>query len=212
MKRVLFCGAVPPEIDLISASTSETTRDDAAPSPLYEAHALGVGNLSAAFSIDELLRSGRFSEVIFLGSAGAYTDAEFPAFVTSSHFVNHEAAVILGNARIPDLLPSVIQSQPGNAAQFLQEELGFPQGIVNCPDSISLQPLRPPGIDYENMECFGAAFAARRHNIPFSAFLAVTNRVGPDGSREWLATFREKGAALQREILSVLRRFSFENS
>ncbi len=209
MNRVLFCGAVAAEIDLLAANSSD-------PRPVnqtsYEAHALGVGNLTAAFNADELLRTGRFQEVIFIGSAGAYTDSEYPPFVFASHFTNREAAVIEGKARVPDLLASVIQSDPGEAGRVLRARLNFPEGVVNCPDSISLQPLRPSGMDYENMECFGVAFAARRHNVPFCSFLALTNRVGPDGSREWLASFREKGAALQRQILSVLPYFSSEKS
>lgn len=208
MNLVLFCSAVPAEIDLLSEEAERMETREA----LYEAHAVGVGNLTAAFRADDLLRTGRFREIIFIGSAGAYTDADFPFFVTTSRFTKQEASVLEGKARIPDLLPSVIESKPGEAAAFLRSRLNFPTGVVNCPDSISLQNLRPPGIDYENMECFGVAFAARRHNIPFCAFLAVTNRVGPDGSREWSATYREKGAALQRQILSVLPLFSSEKS
>ncbi len=204
MKSILFIGAFPPEIELIA-------RGDSPENLMVEALDCGVGNVSAALALQERLLDRDkppVAEAIFIGSAGCYDEGPFGPPLNLGFavgFENREIAVTAGDAHLPDLMLSALETRPGPLGLRLRDELGARTGSVNSPDSLTLSP--PPGIrgEFENMEAFGLACAAARSELPFCAVLALTNRVGPDGSAQWRANHREMGRALQEAILRVLR-------
>lgn len=56
----------------------------------------------------------------------------------------------------------------------------------------------------ENLEAFSLARFCEIHKIGFSAFVAVTNRVGPSGSEQWAANYRSMGQALQQKLIGSI--------
>ncbi|MCB1140316.1 MAG: hypothetical protein KDK23_16280, partial [Leptospiraceae bacterium] len=56
----------------------------------------------------------------------------------------------------------------------------------------------------ENLEAFSLARFCEIHKIEFSAFLAITNRVGPEGSEEWKQNYRAMAETLQEKVRPVL--------
>ena len=56
----------------------------------------------------------------------------------------------------------------------------------------------------ENLEVFGMARFCEIHKIDFTAFLAVTNTVGPGGSEEWSRHYRSMAETLQEKVRPVL--------
>ncbi|MBI3395026.1 MAG: hypothetical protein HY042_04255 [Spirochaetia bacterium] len=199
MPKTLLCSAVYAETALLSQSL----QSDAS----FEFLILGVGNVSAALTLQErLLAVDPPSEVILLGSAGFYEPAKGRVgdIVWVQEFMQVEASVARSEARIPEAMQSVIHSTAGPLAFALSKSLGAGFGSANCPDSVSLSLWTYAPGDYENMEGFGAASAASRLRIPFSAFFALTNKVGPEGSREWFENHKSAGRKLEEGVLSFL--------
>lgn len=222
-RNILLTGAFTPEIRILMRAVSGGALDD---SPVLgelfdepvrlEAFECGIGNITAALNLQErILRAAvPVDEVVFLGSAGVYPSAVvgylLPAeFGFSRNFSNYEINVLEGRGKIPDLMVARIRTDPGHLGRRIITGLSLPEGQVNSPDSLTLSPADRDGVyhplDFENMEVFGLASVARRHNIPFCAIFALTNTVGPDGSREWAASHQTLGEELQERILRLLK-------
>ncbi len=97
----------------------------------------------------------------------------------------------------------------GDLGERLLQELQPLRGDTNSPDSLTLLPWErewdlPEGVLFENMEAFGLSHVCRRHQVPFMALYALTNGVGPQGSREWAENHRQLSHELQRRILEQL--------
>ena len=180
----------------------------------------GVGNLNCALNLQERIldrQAPPVAEAIFIGSAGVYLRShdsqgphpgpDFPGF--SRTFYNREAAVLEGRARLPEPLTKTSMSTPGPIGETLAKNLDALEGATNSPDSLTLfAPVEsehfPGDINYENMETFGAAMAFLKYSIPFCAFFALTNYVGPEGSKEWSRVYKEYSTKLQARILDIL--------
>lgn len=240
LPSILLLGAFSPEIHLLAEALHGRILenlprhgDGEAISALLEIMEVGVGNQSAAFQLQKRLsRTGSPAvlEAIFIGSAGTY--GSIPEGISSAHpsslpggiatgcsrlFWNRELAVLEGRAHLPDIFPGMVQTEAGPLGTILSEGLGSVEGATNSPDSITLvDPViegiaLPEGMLFENMEAFGLSFVASRMELPFSALYALTNRVGPGGSREWALHHQEYSIALQRALLKAMEgRFIIE--
>lgn len=219
-RNILIIGAFSPEIDLLSRAVHEGSLGEGASRRVYrepvvlEAIECGIGNITAALNFQErILRGSNLpDECIFIGSAGVYPQAVvgdlLPAeFGFSRNFANYEISVLEGRGKIPDLMEARIRTDPGPLGRHIITGLSLPEGQVNSPDSLTLgrdsaAVYRP--LDFENMEVFGLASVAQRHNLSFCAIFALTNQVGPDGSRQWAASHGPLGRQLQQDIIKLL--------
>ncbi|MEQ1570081.1 MAG: hypothetical protein ABMA64_30890, partial [Myxococcota bacterium] len=55
----------------------------------------------------------------------------------------------------------------------------------------------------EHMEAYAVAAACREYGVPFTAVLGITNDVGPDAHRQWLAHRDEVQAAVRAAVRGV---------
>lgn len=224
-RNILLIGAFSPEIERVNRVIRSREGQEFAvarraypgESVRFEVFECGIGNIAAALNLQErILRAARPpDECIFVGSAGIYPSAVvgdlLPAqFGFSRNFANYEIAVLEGRGKIPDLMEARIRTDPGPLGRALIAALSLPEGQVNSPDSLTMTPTGPDServyrsLDFENMEVFGLASVARRYDLPFCAVFALTNKVGPDGSREWARSHKELGLLLQNDIIRAL--------
>lgn len=169
----------------------------------------GVGNVAAAIALTQYLEKNPApDEILFVGSAGTYRlqSDEFRVGV-SNLFFQRELAVVRSESNRPALMPASIETVRGSIASGLADSLHCVGGSTNCPDSITLV---SPGtlfgeIEFENMECYGLSLVANQYGLPFSAFFAITNAVGPNGSESWRKNYREYSQELQKRLIRHLK-------
>ena len=160
--------------------------------PTVEFFELGVGPLPAAKAEAALLEKCRGKDVLYIGSCGSFYPFE-GLHLTSADEVHW----------MPPCMRTGIASYPEEFSmkpfQCPESPLELPRKSVLTTPSISLVDHFAPEVLSiiphrnsltENMELYcvmGALLQARSlHTI-----LGVTNQVGPEGSRQWEANFRE---------------------
>lgn len=221
MQSLLVFGAFEPEIDELRAAVDgRIVVIGGRPCRVHTA-ALGVGALEAALSVGPVLaacaaRGEAAAESVFLGSAGVYRgEPHIPVgadqFGCSSEFFQFDLAVLEGRARRPAPARTRVAGRAGEVATALEAELGRAGAITrsgcNSTDSVTLVDFAPDGnagFRFENLEAYGIARALEGTDVAFTAFFALTNRVGPDGSDQWRANFRAGSLKLQRVLLGLL--------
>ncbi|TGK48077.1 phosphorylase [Leptospira bouyouniensis] len=165
--------------------------------------AMGIGNLEQAVQVfDYLTQNPNIKQIVFLGSCGVYPWSQFQIkdIVSPDAVYANEIAASLGFAK---QLPMDPLFYP------LQNDPTFPNGVCNAPTCITLHELNdPPESSWkefaiENLELFGLAKVANIFKIPITAYLVVTNRVGPNGSFEWQSNWREFSNHLQNTFLKL---------
>lgn len=220
VQSLLIAGAFEPEIDeLRAACEGRIVVLDGRPIRVRTA-ALGVGALEAALSVAPALaacaaQGEAVAECLFLGSAGVYR-GEPPIAAgpdrsgCSTEFYQFDLAVLEGRARRPAPARSRVTSRAGEAAFALQAELDrtgvCERSGCNSTDSVTLVDFAPDanaGFRFENLEAYGVARALEGTGVAFTAFFALTNAVGPEGSDQWRANFRAGSLKLQRALLAV---------
>lgn len=235
-KRILIMGAFQPEINTLFENLNGrviaghliqnkdiSDMDDF----LIDIKECGIGGLRAALSFQsELLdrESPPVVEAIFTGTAGIYKGkisadelTGKPAMITgfSSLFYKYETSNIMGESKIPPGICVQVQSSVGPLAKYLKEQLTPMEGASNSPDSITLsrahsELLKDSEALFENMEAFALSFAADVYHVPFSAFYAITNRVGSEGSTDWEKNHKIYSNNLQVQMIKYLRHFLAE--
>ena len=175
------------------------------------------------------LPSPAIQEILFLGSAGIYTDKSssdhmeeysygLSCYAQSSTFYFYDLAALKGEGKLPAALGKQVQSKAGPLGRALGEHLQnqsgirfFPDLSVNTTASLSLLSPKIPKtkgkalFHIENMEAFALAQLALRYAIPFSAFFSLTNRVGPEGSREWEKNYSLMSIDLQKRFIKFFQ-------
>ncbi|MEQ9363653.1 MAG: hypothetical protein RIF32_05390 [Leptospirales bacterium] len=194
--RLLIVGAFAPEIDRLAAA-------DPREFDLLEA---GIGSVAAAVSLQARLlnpAAAPVSEVLFLGSAGVY-DPAAPAgpgaFGFSTGFCKRDLATLEGRAHAPGTGGEIFTTEVGERGAAMRaavEASKIQDGVTNSTDSVSLVQVEVSDCAFENLEAFGVAWVCRRYAVPFGAFFALTNSVGPEGSEQWRANYREMSLELQ---------------
>jgi nucleoside phosphorylase len=212
-RTVLFAGAFAPEIDLLRNVRSATGPAAGGPAR-YEVLETGIGSVAAATALQaRLLGVGLMgvAGVIFVGSAGVYQRslAYGPGhFGCSTQFCKRDLAVLEGRGRIPADLSDTIETASGPQAGLIADSFeagALLRGIANSTDSVTLAEVNSGAEPhFENMEAFGLAWVCRRYGLPFTAFFALTNYVGPAGSDEWRANYRTMSIDLQQRVLAAI--------
>jgi hypothetical protein len=162
---------------------------------------MGIGNLEQAIqTFAYLVKNPQIQQIVFLGSCGVYSWNEIKrnTIVSPNAVYSKELITALGLGK---QLPMDPPFYP------LHNDPMFSDGICNAPSSITLQTMETPPLKswqafaFENLELFGLAKVADQFHIPITAYLVVTNGVGPNGSFEWQTHWRESSNQLQNLFL-----------
>lgn len=192
-KSLLVCSAIEAELDRLLPLCG----------PRIDCLVCGIGNVEAAISLSRQLSVQAYDEIVFAGSCGSYGEFSGYSSVVSSEFVQKDTGVLSGRSKSP--AARMVCHAPGRIGSLIAR--GRVTGVTNCPDSVSLDlsGADTSGLAFENLECYGLAAAAERAGRPFIALLAVTNKVGPAGSDDWRANYRQYSNRLQDELIEILR-------
>ncbi|AOP34031.1 phosphorylase [Leptospira tipperaryensis] len=201
----LLCSAISEELDQFQDSGKWNT------------FLCGIGNLEAGLNLQRLLLQKQNkgltlpSQIVFLGSAGVYPwlHANFwkGRLGYSYEFQNQELAKIEKRIRIPEIVPDSYEFASPFQLSAVEEILtsrtnGTGSISIETVSGRSLEFLRENDLGFENMECWGLARVCEEFQIPFCAFFALTNSVGPSGSEEWRHNYRRESTRLQDFLLS----------
>lgn len=194
MTSLLICAAFPPEIDTLQARMG----------PEVQVATLGVGLVSAALALGQVLARQAMTHILFTGTCGALSLNELPigTIVRASTVHLGDLSLLAGDSFLPEIM--LKQATP---ARFLKSAKGVVDAEVFCPLSITqtengaglLRKKFPQGV-VENLECFAVAQIAAAQKIPCEIIFGVSNQIGPNGHREWLANHQAVSRATQEWI------------
>ena len=147
---------------------------------------LGIGYLEAAVNLSKLLQSRNdISEIIFTGTAGAYSQN---IKIGEQIIVSAAALLNLGSVQglsytIKDIYPILHASHPDSKNILCLSSLEITQD-----ETISKQIIKHYQTDaiIENMELYGIAKVASENQIPWSAYLRVTNYPNKNAHEDFL--------------------------
>lgn len=176
---------------------------------------LGIGKLNSIFNLAELFFKEFYKkniEIIFLGSCGSYSSVKND-FVFSNLFINYDYGVITKKSKSLNSISSIVETDIGNLSKNFINYYDFQKSIVNSTDSITLTKVSEKKIFeleptlktlnlpvVENLEVYSIGKFCKNYQIPFTSFLAITNRVGKKASIEWERNYKVLGKKLN-EIL-----------
>jgi purine-nucleoside phosphorylase len=164
---------------------------------------VGIGAVDAAVGAARAIAAHRPARVLFVGTAGVYTQARSGLPVGGAvvpgaiHCVS--TAALSGDGYLP--APQVVRAATSGklAAALGADAAELP--AVACPLAITRSAalarriVSATGASLENLELFAVARAAAAAGAEFGAVLGVANRVGPAAHREWLANHRRASRA-----------------
>ncbi|MDA0771478.1 MAG: hypothetical protein O3C63_00890 [Cyanobacteria bacterium] len=152
---------------------------------------VGIGYLEAAINLSKLLQSRNdISEIIFVGTAGAYSQN---IKIGEQIIVSAAALLNLGSVQglsytIKDIYPILHASQPDSKNLLCLSSLEITQD-----ETISKQIIKHYQTDaiIENMELYGIAKVASDHQIPWSAHLRVTNYTNKNAHEDYISNIKD---------------------
>jgi futalosine hydrolase len=178
----------------------------------------GIGILSTACSVANLLTENQYQWAICAGVAGSF-----------SADLNVGATTIVHSEQADDMSCGYIQGFEGAFNRMLvgKNEYPFEDATINCPHSQNIsQAMRLPLVksltvsllaatpqaalvrgnfydaDIENMEGVAFFYACRMRNIPFVEIRSISNAVGTPPTKQNIALALTN---LQQHILSLLK-------
>lgn len=171
----------------------------------FTAVPLAVGQFAALTEFTRRAAEEKPHAVILLGTCGALDAAHLGKIFSVQHF----AYPSIAHEELPEFLDHYTAIEKAivvadlTSATILQNH-----GIsLDAEKFIANQGYIPPTAPrpiLENMEAATLAFACRALAIPFSAFVCVTNTIGPNGRAEWRQNFRTAGERLGEFIERVI--------
>ena len=169
---------------------------------------LGVGYLEAAIQLQSLIhRFPEIDQVLFVGTGGAYApdyDMISNPLILCKSVVLSDTSAILGTS----LLPPLVFLKP-LISTFEFSDL-IPRVKVATLLSLTLDSMVSEKIQkrlscqIENMELYGIARVCSKYNIQWDAVLGVTNKVGPNGSKDWKKNHKIRELSIGEFILDLL--------
>ena len=209
--RWLVLAAWPPELAHLRASLPELPAHARRRVTLA---AVGVGMVEAAIATAQLIAKHQPSVVLLVGTAGVYPGQATELGLDSTALVRRIRLLpqILPSkhAFLPAIVPDEARSSP-TLVRTLRKATGLPYADVACPLGITATKQAAmaagelSGCVLENLEAFAVARAAALAKIPFGAILGISNRVGPDGHREWERHAKDAAQSACQGVLDVLR-------
>ncbi|TGL90741.1 phosphorylase [Leptospira congkakensis] len=165
---------------------------------------MGIGNLEAGINLYKYLSQNKeIQNIIFFGSCGAYEWREISiGSIVSPNFVYTKelSHALKLSKQIPES-PEFYELFPDKS---------IPMVKCNAPTTISLTEFKKPpessweNLEVENLELFGIAKVAANFSVTVTAYLAVTNLVGKEGSADWAKNWKDLSHSLQNRFLKEL--------
>ncbi|MCW7470487.1 nucleoside phosphorylase-I family protein [Leptospira kanakyensis] len=163
---------------------------------------MGIGNLDAAVNLSQYLSQKKeIQNIIFFGSCGAYewTNFSIGSIVSPNLVYTKELSHTLRLSKQIPVTPEFYE---------LVTDKSFQAANCNAPTTITLAELKNPpdpsweNLEVENLELFGIAKVAAKFSVTVTAYLAITNLVGKDGSTDWAKNWKELSHTLQNQFLN----------
>ncbi|HKU43086.1 MAG TPA: hypothetical protein VJR89_33230 [Polyangiales bacterium] len=171
------------------------------------ARAVGVGMPAAAVGTLQVLRDTQARALVLLGSCGVYGHGLLLTAAVPDRLQLVDAAVIAGQAAIPDAMQATARAHRGLSAGLAKAAGKALRGTcattcgITTSDGLARRLARAGAGAVENLEGVAVAMACERERVPFAAVLVVTNVVGRKGRRQWLEN-RVAAAERGAEILA----------
>ncbi|WP_035983747.1 phosphorylase [Leptospira meyeri] len=192
LNHTLVTGAFTGEIDLLKASGQ-----------FPHLEAMGIGNLEAAVQLSEYLSKNKnIRHIIFFGSCGAYewSGISIGSFISPNRVYSKEISHALK-----------ISKQIPESPEYYEtiQDKSLQNATCNAPTTITLIDLKQPPeeswkiLEIENLELFGITKVAKKFSVTITAYLVVTNLVGPNGSSDWAKNWKTLSHSLQNKFLKV---------
>ena len=125
--------------------------------------------------------------------------------------MNKDLADIKKIAKVPDVVVKHLLAKTDPRIVQMSKNLGFKEIVSNSMNYVSLIDLSSEEVvDHlfdagaENMEAFSIAYIASKLAMPFTAYYAITNMVGKNGSADWALNWRKASNSLQKMIIKYL--------
>ena len=169
--------------------------------------ALGIGYLEAALRLNNILRDRNYSRIIFLGTAGAYSEElQIGEIVLVSQVALLNLGATLGHSYVPRDYDSY-QSSPPTTHHSATANCLSSLEITTC-ETLPKTIIRHSAFDIrlplvENMELYGIAKIASEQNIPWSALLGITNYTNANAHQDWKAHHERVSKQLCEAFLST---------
>ena len=167
---------------------------------------IGVGMMATAFRFPELLLKMRDEPgaVLLAGSAGSIGDDRRG----ETALVHLFGMPPLTKEELPEIMESLWSSEPFLDPSDLpgsMKELCTLRVYASFGVSVDSDRYRA-GIEggWENMEAAMVSYLCRENSIPFQALLYCTNRVGPEGRKEWAENYQKGAGVLRQKIEELL--------
>ncbi|MEF3191437.1 MAG: purine-nucleoside phosphorylase [Campylobacterales bacterium] len=161
---------------------------------------VGIGMVEAAINLTRLCLLSPPPALLFAGTAGSYGGFDLLDVVESRRAANVEVAYLQNAAYTP--IDNAI------ALENVSRETSFPETVVNSSNYITTESkaaerFRRLGLGIENMEFFAIMKVAAHFEIPAKGVFVITNHVGKDAHKEYLAN---RDAAI-RTLDQVIQRY-----
>jgi purine-nucleoside phosphorylase len=183
---LLVVAAYPPELDGLDGK------------------AVGIGLVDAAAGTARAIAEAKPSRLVLVGTAGA-----IDAKLAIGDVVVAKSAALIARAveSLPGAMASEVEAPFGDEAA---SALGVPAVRVGCALGVTNsdeEAARLQQFAVEHMECYAVLRAAAQAGVPATAVLAIANRVGRDGSRQWMANRRTAEAAAVSACKRLVERY-----
>ncbi len=214
---LLICSAWEEEVKTLKAQRSKLNEESSI-------RTLGIGYFDAALQLNKILQDANYSRIIFLGTGGSYSKElgigdlvsissvsllnlgtvlehsyvpiEYDAYECSRLQAQHStvSANCLSSLEITKCnqvskkIENYYKDPVRHAASFIQQS-SSEAGTIQLPL-------------VENLELYGVAKIASEHNIPWSAFLGITNYTDANAHQDWKANQERVSEKLCESVLS----------
>lgn len=201
---ILICSAWEQELTAIKELASSHKRIKIA--------SLGIGFLNAALKLEEILKkNAEINQIIFLGTAGAYSkEVELKKLFN----IKSVALLNLGSKMTMSYIPeNYHEAKNPFHAQEVKSELANAHCLTSLEISTDEKLAKlitdeHQEICLENMELYGLAKIAAQHAIPWNAILAVSNHIHKDANQEWQANHQALANDLGQKALELINSLS----
>ena len=165
---ILYCSAWEPEIKHLEKENKL---------------ALGIGFLEASLKLERYFLDEKPEKVIFLGTAGAYDkNIELNQIIEIAEVKLLNSSSLFDEAYIPQDYKTYKSAPKEKNICFSSLEITKSEKL-----SEKILSLESHTNVFENMELYGIAKVCQENNIPWQAFLAITNHTHEKGHEEWKA-------------------------
>lgn len=189
---VLIVAAHPVELAPLQTALAERAGPAAVRKQVAIA-AVGVGVAEAGSGTARAIAEYRPTQVLLLGSAGAYPSAGLSlgglVMARDIHLV--DAAVVEGRAAVPEPMQKVPVCDPAlSEAVRAAGPVGEPVSVattvgITTDDGLAASLDAAGPWQVENLEAMAVALACESLGLAFAALFAITNEVGSQGRAQW---------------------------